>query len=134
MTNEALLAFAGRHGYYVEYVPLEANQSFTIETQRRCNIFIRKRLPRKTSKVRLAHELGHCEYGGFYNRHSPFDIRSRAEHRADKWAYYKLLPPEDIRAAMRHGYTETWQIADYFDVTCEFAQQAIEYYKKEDLL
>ena len=37
MTNEALLAFAGRHGYYVEYVPLEANQSFTIETQRCCN-------------------------------------------------------------------------------------------------
>ena len=32
----------------------------------------------------LAHELGHCEYGGFYNRYSQFDIRAKAERRADK--------------------------------------------------
>jgi len=40
----------------------------------------------------LAHELGHCECGAFYNRYSPFDLVGKHERRADCWA--KKTPPE----------------------------------------
>ena len=35
---------------------------------------------------KLAHELGHCEYGGFYNAKSPLDLRGKREYKADVWA------------------------------------------------
>ena len=35
-------------------------------------------------RVHLAHELGHCVTGSFYNRYSNFDCRQRHENRADK--------------------------------------------------
>lgn len=34
--------------------------------------------------VCLAHELGHCETGSFYNRLAKLDVRQRHENRADK--------------------------------------------------
>lgn len=77
----------------------------------------------------LAHELGHCEYAGFYNRYSPYDIREKAERRADKWAFCKLTPYGQIKEAVSHGITEIWELADYFDVPCSFMQRAVEYYQ-----
>jgi len=35
----------------------------------------RKIKTRAEEKVILAHEIGHCETGSFYNIHSPFDLR-----------------------------------------------------------
>ena len=40
----------------------------------------------KDEKIRLAHELGHCVTGSFYNRYSDFDIKAKSEYKADKWA------------------------------------------------
>ena len=80
-------------------------------------------------KEALAHELGHCEYGGFYNRYSRYDIRAKAERRADKWAFAKLVPYGQLVQAVRHGVTEVWDLAELFDVSCEFMQRAIAYYK-----
>ena len=80
-------------------------------------------------KEALAHELGHCEYGGFYNRYSKYDIRAKAERRADKWAFARLVPYGRLMQAVRHGVTEVWDLAELFDVSCEFMQRAIAYYK-----
>ena len=77
----------------------------------------------------LAHELGHCEYGGFYNRYSKYDIRAKAERRADKWAFAKLVPYGRLMQAVRHGIAEVWELAELFDVSCEFMQRAVDYYK-----
>ncbi|MBD5384433.1 MAG: hypothetical protein HDR72_05485 [Ruminococcaceae bacterium] len=35
-------------------------------------------------KVKMAHELGHCVRGAFYNQYSSYDIREKHEYRADK--------------------------------------------------
>lgn len=43
-------------------------------------------------KVKLAHELGHCETGAFYNEYSKFDIRAKHERRADKLGNKKAHP------------------------------------------
>lgn len=80
-------------------------------------------------KVSLAHELGHCETGSFYNQYSPYDLRQKHENRADKWAIQKLIPESELRSAVESGYTEIWDLADYFQVTEEFMRKAISLYK-----
>ena len=42
-------------------------------------------------RVHLAHELGHCVTGSFYNRWAARDLRKKHEHRADKWAIKHLM-------------------------------------------
>ncbi len=82
----------------------------------------------KDEKIRLAHELGHCITGSFYNRHSYFDIKAKSEYRADKWAIKKLIPKDELQAAFEQGYTEPWDLAEYFNVTEEFIIKAVNYY------
>ena len=47
--------------------------------------------------VHLAHELGHCITGSFYNRYSEFDIMAKSEHKAEKWAIKKLVPEDELQ-------------------------------------
>lgn len=82
----------------------------------------------KDEKIRLAHELGHCVTGSFYNRYSDFDIKAKSEYKADKWAIKKLIPKDELQAAFEQGYTEPWNLAEYFNVTEEFIIKAINYY------
>ncbi len=83
----------------------------------------------KDEKIRLAHELGHCVTGSFYNRYSDFDIKAKSEYRADKWAIKKLIPKDELQAAFEQGYTEPWDLAEYFNVTEEFLIKAVNYYR-----
>lgn len=83
----------------------------------------------KDEKIRLAHELGHCVTGSFYNRYSDFDIKAKSEYRADKWAIKKLIPKDELQAAFEQGYTEPWDLAEYFNVTEDFIIKAVNYYR-----
>ncbi len=78
--------------------------------------------------VKIAHELGHCITGSFYNRHATVDSRQRHENRADKWAIQKLIPPNALNDAISNGCTEIWELAEKFGVTEDFVQKAICYY------
>lgn len=81
-------------------------------------------------KVKLAHELGHCETGAFYNQHAARDLRQKHERRADKWAVKKLLPEEKLIKAYFQGYRDPWEMAEYFDVTEAFVRKAFDLYKR----
>lgn len=81
-------------------------------------------------KVKLAHELGHCETGAFYNQYSRFDIRSKHEHTADKWAINKLVPKDELKEACK-SCTNRWELSQYFGVTEDFMQKAMDYYRNE---
>lgn len=83
----------------------------------------------KDEKIRLAHELGHCVTGSFYNRYSDFDIKAKSEYKADKWSIKKLIPKDELQAAFEQGYTEPWDLAEYFNVTEEFIIKAVNYYR-----
>lgn len=80
-------------------------------------------------RTHLAHELGHCETGSFYNRWAPYDLREKHEERANRWAILQLIPSEDLDAAVRSGITELWELAEHFQVTEPFMKKAVEYYK-----
>ena len=83
----------------------------------------------KDEKIRLAHELGHCITGSFYNRYSEFDIMAKSEHKAEKWAIKKLVPEDELQNAFKQGIVEPWNLAEYFNVTEDFIIKAVNYYK-----
>lgn len=84
----------------------------------------------REEKVILAHEIGHCETGSFYNIYSPYDIKEKHENRATKRSYQILIPYEDLMNAVRKGITEIWDLADYFDVPYEFMEKAVQYWQQ----
>jgi len=93
----------------------------------------RKIKTRAEEKVVLAHEIGHCETGSFYNIHSPFDLRERHEYKANKRSYQILIPHAELKAAVKKGLTEIWELAEYFDVPCEYMQKAAEYWRQVEM-
>lgn len=84
-------------------------------------------------KIVLAHELGHCMTGSFYNVYSPFDIRKRHENRADKWSIMQLVPEEELNEAVSAGFTEPWQLAEYFDVPEDYMRRACHWYRHHNM-
>jgi len=76
----------------------------------------------------LAHELGHCMTGSFYNCYATIDHRKKHENQADKWAIEKLIPVEALDDAIASGHTEIWELADYFGVHEDLMRKAICYY------
>ena len=94
---------------------------------------------RKISGVReekeiLFHEMGHCATGSFYTGNSPLDLKEQHEFRANKWAFMKQIPVEDLKQAVRKGYKELWELADYFDVEESVIIQAVTYYRENGMI
>lgn len=83
----------------------------------------------RNERCACAHELGHCARNAFYRRNDPLYMKRRCENKADKWAIKKLVPKDEFMLAIHSGYTETWQIAEYFNITEEFAHKAAWFYK-----
>lgn len=53
----------------------------------------------------------------------------KQEKRARIWAYNKSAPIRKIIQAYELGLTDTYQVAEYLNVTEEFLKEAIEYYE-----
>lgn len=79
-------------------------------------------------RVHLAHELGHCLRGAFYNRHAVCDVRRKQENRADKWAIEHTISVDELDDAIAEGCTEIWSLAERFGVTEEFMRKAVCWY------
>ena len=123
----ALYKLAADHGHTVDCFPLN-RPALSIEDAGKCYIAVRPDLRGSQEREALAHELGHCEFGGFYSLSSPHDIRERHERRADKWAFLKLLPPAWVRVCINRGVCAVYRLAEEADVSCEFAGRALAYY------
>ena len=82
--------------------------------------------------MRLAHEMGHYFTGTYYSLGSPLQLIEQREYKANKWAVHKLIPFESLeKAVVDEGYTEDWELAEYFDVSEDFIQFAFEIYRCE---
>lgn len=83
--------------------------------------------------VKLAHEIGHCETGAFYNEYAPLDVRQKHENQADKWAIERLVPKDQLDRAVKDGHTEIWDLAEVFNVTEPFMRKAAWWYTHGNL-
>lgn len=74
------------------------------------------------------HEVGHAATGALHKVDSPFETVERSEYRANRWAAQHFLPVEEIREAFTAGYTEPWELAEYFDLPEEDIKKALVYW------
>ena len=75
-----------------------------------------------------AHELGHAATGSLHKVSSRFDLVERSEYRANRWAAENFLTEADFRAAFAAGYTEPWELAEYFDLPEQDITTALSYW------
>ena len=78
----------------------------------------------KDERQYLAHDIGHCVKGAFYNPYSDFDCISQKEYRADAAATRFLVPQLDLEIALQTGNTELWQLCEYFEVDEKYIRLA----------
>ena len=76
------------------------------------------------------HELGHAATGALHKVSSPYELVDRSEYRAAKWAAERYLTAQDFRAAFAQGYTELWQLAEYFDLPEQEIKNALTYWSE----
>lgn len=75
-----------------------------------------------------AHESGHHHLGAYHKVSSPYQLWQQAEYRADRWAFHSYLPATALAEAMRLGYTEPWQLAEYFGMPEPAIKKALHYW------
>lgn len=80
-------------------------------------------------QVILMHEFSHIATGTFYNNNHDILYRHKMENIATRWQIEYMIPKEKLEEAIHNGYTEIWDLADYFEVTEDFVKKAVEYYK-----
>lgn len=128
MRLEELYDIAENEGIDIYAVALPITESVSImDDDLYCYIGIDYDLIKSSAdeKRKLAHEIGHCVKGAFYNRYSKLDLISKHEYSADKWACENLLPKQEMLDAFQQGYVEIWQISEYFDVPEELVKKAM---------
>ncbi len=76
------------------------------------------------------HELGHAATGALHKVSSAFDLVERSEYRAQRWAAENFLTEADFRVAFASGYTQLWELAEYFDLPEEDVKNALTYWSE----
>lgn len=74
------------------------------------------------------HELGHANTGALHKVCSPYETVERSEYRANRWMAEHFLNEEDFREAFAAGYSELWQLAEYFDLPEPDIKNALTYW------
>lgn len=107
---------------FVDAATIEMNGEFGIFLDLACFETL------KTYREALAHELGHCATGCTHKVSSPCDLIEKHEYKANRWAIENYIPFDELRNAIKQGYTERWQLAEYFDFPESFVEKALDYY------
>lgn len=131
-----LYQYASQQNIDIDWFTLSEAESISMPFFGTCAIAIDPNKIKSTADetVKLAHELGHCCYGGFYYRKTPLDIKEKHEYRANVWAAHELIPWEELKEAITTGTTEVWELSEYFGVTEDFMRWTIKYYTERKQL
>ena len=74
------------------------------------------------------HELGHVATGALHKVDSPYELAERSEYRAIRWAAETYLNEAAFREAFAAGFTEIWQLSEYFDLPEADIRAALHYW------
>lgn len=132
MTLESLYSFAEENGVPVYYLPLGDIEAASVMTRNGdCCVGIdpERLASKQDEKIKLAHELGHALQGAYYNPYASCDVWQKQENRANRWAYQHLVTKKDLQKAVRNGFKEVWQLAEYFDVPPDVMARICCFYK-----
>ena len=134
MTTERLFEIAEKNNIEIIQTELPRTESCSLFADKTYCIGLDSSLFGINEKIHLAHEVGHCVTGSMYNLYAPLDNRAKHELRADRWAIKKLVPFNDLRTAIKKGIRECWELAEFFNVTDEFMNNALKFYFNQGVL
>ena len=127
----ALYQLAEQQNITVDCFPMQSREALSVMDETgRCYVALddRKLLGEADERTKLAHELGHCMTGAFYNRYASCDCRRHHENTADKWAVEQLITEEQLDQAVAEGYSTLWELAEHFGVSEDFMKKAVCWY------
>ena len=74
------------------------------------------------------HELSHVATGALHKAGSPYELIGRSEYRANRHTAQTVLTVSAFREAFAAGYTEPWQLAEYFELPEQDITKALCYW------
>lgn len=74
------------------------------------------------------HELGHAATGALHKVDSPFETVGRSEYRANRYVAEHFITRQEFREAFDAGYTEPWQLAEFFELPEADVRRAYDYW------
>lgn len=77
------------------------------------------------------HEVGHAATGALHKVDSPYETVERSEYRANRWSAQHFLKESDFREAFAYGYTEIWELSEYFDLPEDEIKKALSYWTEQ---
>lgn len=127
MTYDELLISAENEGLIVKEKPIKGTDGRIFGNR----VAIRQNIPTTQKACALAEELGHhhTSAGNIINLE---DTRNaKQEHVARVWSYNKMIGLSGIIQAYKRHCFNSCEMAEYLDVTEEFLQEALEYYRQK---
>lgn len=125
-----LYAYATAEGIGIYNYPIGFCAAASIRDGPRAAVFLDFSRLRTLAEINeaAAHEHGHHATGAFHKVDSPFEMWERSEHRADRWFYEHYISVEQLKEAFRAGYTELWELAEWFCLPEERIKKALHYW------
>ena len=118
----------------VEVIPFSGipHPGATIRDGSRYGVFLDFTQIQSTRLLRgvCCHEMAHVATGALHKVSSPYELVERSEYRANRWAAQHHLTADDFREGFRCGYTQLWQLAEYFDLPEQDVKNALTYWSE----
>lgn len=91
-------------------------------------VWIRENMSDARKVCILAEEIGHYEtsHGNILDQKDMDNVKQ--EIKARRWAFEKLISPDDIRRARDEGCRQVWEIAEYLDLDEDFVRDALKHF------
>ena len=117
---------------HVDVIPFAGipHPGATIRDGSRYGVFLDFTQIKSTRLLRgvCCHEMAHVATGALHKVSSPYELVERSEYRANRWAAQHHLTADDFREAFKSGYTQLWQLAEYFDLPEQDVKNALTYW------
>lgn len=128
-TNLDLYQYAEDNGIIVEHFPLKKNKSLSVHIKDRDFIALDNGIFEGSTEERthLAHELGHCMTGAFYDVESPLITRRKYEYKAEKWAVLHFVPKIELLYLLKKNAPK-WEICEHFGISEQLLNSAYKIY------
>lgn len=129
---DRLYSFAEKENIFVYFGKIGFSSALTVRDAGDYNIMMDPGRIHTSGeeKLILMHELSHIATDSFYKNGHDIQYRRKMENRATNWLIKFLIPEDELIFAVQNGFTEVWDLADYFEVPEDFMLKAIAFYQQ----
>ena len=128
---QKLYEIAEQHDIGVYFYDMGEAEAATVKDGPFCAIALNPRYNRteQSELEHLSHEIGHIETGTLHTQGAAEEDILRGEYRCTAWVVKHLVPIDELLEVIAHGYTEVWELAEYFGVSEDCILDAVKIYR-----